>query len=151
MTTPRPLYNASRRLAAYLGCGCGLLLAGCGNASDSNHPRKHDSKLVREPWSQITRAKHSTTLLINTDQETADRSSRCFIHYTTHVVTQTSHRISIELLAPDREAQPFRCPAKAVRGRFLVAVHLKKRYRGQRLFDPVTGQFHPLTPRTELY
>ncbi len=80
-----------------------------------------------------------------------DRSSPCFIHYTTRVVRQTSHRISIELLAPNTEGRPFACTANAVRGPFLVPVHLRNPYRGQRLFDPVTKRFHPLTPRSELH
>lgn len=142
--------NTSQRLATYLGCGCGLLLGAGANASGSTPPSTDGSKLVREPWSEITRAQYPTTLLINTDQSTADRSSRCFIRYTTRVVSQTSHDISIELLAPSRETQRVSCPAKAVRGPFLVAVHLKKRYRGQRLLDPVTGRSHPLTPRADL-
>jgi len=143
----------SQKLATYLGCGCALLLVtACGNANGSTPPSAHASKLMRAPWSQIARAIHSTnTLLINTDQSTADRSSPCFIHYTTRVVTQTSHRITIELLAPSTEGRSFSCPANAVRGPFLVPVHLKKRYRGQKLLDPVTGHFHPLTPRSELH
>jgi len=142
--------NTSQRLAMCLGCGCGSLLAACGSASGSNPPRAHDSKLVRTPWDEITRAKRPRKLLINTIQGTADKSDPCFIHYTTRVVSQTSHRISIELLARDREDRPVRCAAKAVRGPFLVPVHLKKRYRGQRLLDPATGRFHRLIPRSEL-
>lgn len=93
--------NRSQRIAVYLGCGCALLLTACGNASGSNPP---STKLVRAPWSEIARGRDSTTLLINTDQGTTDRSSPCFIHYTTRVVSQTSHRITIGLLAPSTEA-----------------------------------------------
>jgi len=82
-------------------------------------------------------------------QDTADRSSRCFIRYTTRVVKQTSDVIRIELLEPDPEAQPFSCPANLV-GPFFVPVHLKAPYRGQRLVDPVTGRPHRLTRRAEL-
>ncbi len=104
--------NRSQRLAAYLGCGCALLLAACGNASGSNPPSTHSSKLVRAPWSQIAHARHHPmTLLINTDQDTADRSTPCFTHYTTRVVTETSHRISIELPAPNTEGRSFQCTA----------------------------------------
>jgi hypothetical protein len=143
--------NTSQRLAAYLGCGCALLLAACGNASGSNPPSTHTSKLVRAPWSQIAHAKHHpTTLLINTAQDTADRSSPCFTHYTTRVVTETSHRISIELLAPNTEGRSFQCTSNGVGGPFLVPVHLKKRYRGQKLLDPVTGRFHHLIPRSKM-
>lgn len=142
--------NTSQRLATCLGCGCGLLLAACGSASGSNPPRAHDSKLVRTPWDEITRTKRPRTLLINTVQGTADKSSPCFIHYTTRVVSQTSRRITIELLAPDTEGRSFQCTANAVRGPFLVPVHLKKPYRGQRLLDPVTGFFHRLIRRSEL-
>lgn len=110
--------NTSQRLATYLGCGCALLLAACGSASGSNPPSAHDSKLVRTPWDEITRAKRPRTLLINTIQGTADKSAPCFIHYTARVVSQTSHRISIELLARDREDRTVRCAANAVRGPF---------------------------------
>lgn len=144
--------NTSQRLAAYLGCGCALLLAACGNASGSNPPSTHTSKLVRVPWSEIARAKHhSATLLINTDQDTGDRSNPCFTHYITRTVTETSHRISIELLAPSTEGRSFQCTAKGVGGPFLVPVHLRKPYRGQRLRDPVTGHFYRLSPRSELH
>lgn len=143
--------NRSQRLAVIMGCGCALLLTACGNASGSNPPSTHAPKLVRAPWSEIARGRDSTTLLINTDQATTDRSGSCFIHYTTRVVRQTSHRITIELLAPSTEGRSFSCTARRVRGPFLVPVHLKKRYRGQRLLDPVTGHVHPLTPRSELH
>lgn len=144
--------NTSQRLAANLGCGCALLLAACGNASGSSPPSTHTAKLVRAPWSEIAHAKHDpATLVINTDQDTVDRSSPCFIHYTTRVVTETSHRISIELLAPNTEGRPFACTANGVGGPFLVPVHLRKRYRGQRLLDPVTGHFHHLIPRSDLH
>ena len=106
---------------------------------------------MRTPWDEITRAKRPRKLLINTVQGTADRSSPCFIRYTTRVVTETSHRISIQLLAPDTEGRPFSCTAQAVRGPFLVPVHLQKRYRGQTLIDPVTGRSHALTPRAKLH
>lgn len=155
------MISTSQRLARYLGCSCGLLLAACGSASGSNPPNspsKHDfksvskdgSKLVREPWDEITRAKRATKLFINTFQSTADESDPCFVHYSTHVVRHTAHRISIELLRPDPEDRPFSCPVNAVGGPFLVPVHLKKRYRGQKLLDPVTGRFHRLVPRSEL-
>jgi len=140
--------NRSQRIAVIMGCGCALLLTACSNASGSKAP---STKLVRAPWSEIARGRDSTTLLINTDQSTTDRSGSCFIHYTTRVVSQTSHRITIELLAPSTEGRPFRCVARGVRGPFLVPVHLKKRYRGQKLLDPVTGHFYPLTPRSELH
>lgn len=143
--------SKSQRLARNLGCGCGLLLAACGTASGSSAASPHVSKLVRAPWSEIARAKQSSTLLINTDQSTADRSSPCFVHYTTRVVRQTSRRISIELLAPSTEGRSFSCTAKAVRGPFLAPVNLKMPYRGQRLLDPLTGHFHRLTPRSELH
>ncbi len=141
--------NTSQRLAAYVGCA--LLLSACGNAGGVAPPSSHASRLVRAPWDEVARARQSTTLLINTVQGTANRSNPCFIHYTTRVVTETSHRISIELLAPDTEGRPVSCPAKAVRGPFLVPIHLQKRYRGQTLIDPVTGRVHPLTPRAELH
>jgi len=141
--------NTSQRLAAYLGCA--LLLSACGNASGVNPPSSHASRLVRAPWSEIARARQSTTLLINTDQGTADRSNPCFIHYTTRVVTETSHRISIQLLAPDTEGRPFSCTLQAVGGPFLVPVHLQQRYRGQTLIDAVTRRAHALTPRAELH
>lgn len=156
------MINPLQRPATYLGCGCGLLLAACGSANgsnppskpgkhDSNPPSAHDSKFVRTPWDEITRSKRPSKLLINTIQGTADTSSPCFIHYMTRVVSQTSHRISIELLAPAiEEDRPFTCTANAVRGPFLVPVHLKKRYRGQKLLDPATGRCHHLVPRSEL-
>lgn len=140
--------NTSQRLAACLGCA--LLLSACGNAGGVNPRDGHDSKLVRAPWSEIARARQPMTLLINTDQSTANGSDPCFIHYTTHVVTEASRRIGIELLA-DMEGRPVSCAAKAVRGPFLVPVQLEARYRGQRLLDPVTGQVHALTPRAELH
>jgi len=64
------------------------------------------------------------TLLIDTVQGTTDRSSSCFIHYTTRVVRQTSRRISIEMLAPETKGRSFSCAAVAVRGPFFVPVHL---------------------------
>lgn len=131
--------------------GCGLLLAACGRANGVNHPAEHDPKLVRAPWSEIARAKDSSTLLINTDQGTADRSDPCFIHYSARVVTQTPHRISIQLLAPDNQGRSVQCTAQAVRGPFLVAVRLRERYRAQRLVDAVTGHVHRLIPRRELH
>ena len=140
--------NRSQRIAVYLGCGCALLLTACGNASGSNPP---STKLVRAPWSEIARGRDSRTLLINTVQGTTDRSGSCFIHYTTRVVSQTSHRITIGLLAPSTEGRSFSCTANGVGGPFLVPVHLKTRYRGQKLLDPVTGHFHRLISRSEMH
>ncbi len=137
-----------RLLTLLLGCSF-LLVTACGSASGSTHPPRHHPKLIREPWDGITRGRNSTTLLIRASQDTTDRSSRCFIRYTTRVIRQTSHVIRIELLEPDPEAQPFSCPAKFV-GPFFVPVHLKAPYRGQRLVDPVTGRPHRLTRRAEL-
>jgi len=143
------MVSTSQRLAAY--AGCVLLLAACGSAGGVDPPNSHASRLVRAPWDEIARAQHPSTLLINTVQGTANRSSPCFIPYTTRVVAETSHRVSIELLAPSTEGQRARCPAVAVRGPFLVPVHLQKRYRGQTLIDPVTGHSHALTPRAKLH
>ncbi len=142
--------SKARLLITLLSCGS-LLGAGCGSsASGSNQRAKHHPKLMRTPWEQITRGSNPRTLLIDTVQGTTDRSSSCFIHYTTHVVRQTSRLISIETLAPETKARGFQCAARAVRGPFFVPVHLKKPYRGQRLLDPVTGHFHRLTRRAEL-
>jgi len=132
-----------------LGCSF-LLVTACGSASGSAHPTRHHPKLVREPWDGITRGRNSRTLLIDTAQDTADRSSRCFIRYTTRVVNETSHVIRIEVQEPNPEAQPLRCTANFVSGPFLVPVHLKALYRGQRLVDPVTGRPHRLTRRADL-
>ncbi|MDQ2760608.1 MAG: hypothetical protein M3Y17_09325 [Actinomycetota bacterium] len=134
----------SRLLAIVLGCSL-LLVAGCASASGSTHPPGHHPKLVRTPWGPIARGRDSRTLLLRT-------LDVCY-HYTTRVVKQTSRVIRIELLEPDPEAQPFAsCPANAVRGSFFVVpVHLKAPYRGQRLVDPVTGFSHRLIPRSDLY
>ncbi len=141
--------NARRLRAVVLGCSL-LLVTACGSASGSNQRGAHHPELMRTPWEQITRGSNPRTLLIDTVQGTTDRSSSCFIHYTTHVVRETSRRISIEMLAPETKARGFQCAARAVRGPFFVPVHLKKPYRGQRLLDPVTGHFHRLTRRAEL-
>jgi len=127
------------------------VVTACGSASGSIQRGEHHPKLVRTPWEQITRGSNPRTLLIDTVQGTTDRSSSCFIHYTTPVVRQTSRRISIEMLAPETKARGFQCAAVAVRGPFFVPVHLKQPYRGQRLLDPVTGFFHRLIPRSELH
>lgn len=130
--------------------GCSFALAGgCGSASVSSHQAKHNSKLVPAPWGQITRGHNSTTLLINETQDTADRRSDCFIRYTSRVIKETSHAVSIELLRP-RPPASLRCLAKGVRGPFFVPVHLKRAYRGQRLVDPVTGLAHALARRSEV-
>ncbi len=132
-----------RLLAIVLGCSL-LLVTACSSASGSTHPPGHHPKLVRTPWDQIARGRNSRTLLLGTPQDV------CSIHYTTRVVKQTSNVIRIELLEPDPRAQPFACPAVAVRGSFFVPVHLKAPYRGQRLVDPVTGFSHRLIPRSDL-
>lgn len=137
------------RLAMLLGCSF-LLVAACDSATGSTRPVKHHPRLVREPWDQIIRGRNSRTLLIDTGQDTADRSSRCFIQYTTRVVSETAHVIRIELQEPDPEAQPFHCFANRVSGPFFVSVDLKAPYRGQRLVDPVTGRAHRLARRSDL-
>lgn len=142
--------SKTRRLLPWL-IGCSILLVGaCGSAGGANDRGKPQRKLVREPWDQIARGRSSTILLIDVAQDTRDRSSRCFVHYTTRVVTETTHLIKVELLRPNPAAQPFRCTANAVRGPFLVPVHLKKPYRGQKLVDATTERRHTLTPRSQL-
>ncbi len=138
--------KSHRLLAVVLGCSL-LLVTACASASGSStHPARRHPKLVRTPWGPgpIARGRNSRTLLLGTTQDP------CFIHYTTRVLKQTSRVIRIELLEPDPEAQPFRCPAIAVRGRFFVPVHLEAPYRGQRLVDPVTGRAFRLSPRSDL-
>lgn len=138
--------KTSRLLAIALGYSL-LLVTGCASASGSStHPARRHPNLVRTPWGPgpIFRGRNSRTLLLDTIQ------GYCSIHYTTGVLEQTSHVIRFELLEPDPEAQPFRCPAIAVRGSFFVPVHLKAPYRGQRLVDPVTGRAFRLTPRSGL-
>lgn len=138
-----------RPLPWLIGCTI-LLVGGCGSASGSSDRGGQQPRLIREPVGQIARGSNSTILLIDVAQDTRDRSSRCFVHYTTRVVTETTHLIKIELLRPNPEAQPFRCTANAVRGPFLVPVHLKRPYRGQKLVDATTGRRHTLTPRSQL-
>lgn len=147
--TTHAMSKTRQRLAMLLGSIL-LVAAAYEGASGSARLIQQHPRLVREPWEQITRGRNSRTLLIDTAQDTADRSSRCFIRYTTRVVNETSHVIRIEVQEPNPEAQPFRCTANFVSGPFLVPVHLKALYRGQRLIDPVTGRPHRLTRRADL-
>jgi len=131
-----------------ISCGLFLLAGACANAS--SHRSNSPSELVREPWDQIIRGSDATTLLIDVFRSTNDRSSPCFVRYTTRIVAEAPDLIRIELLKPNPEGRPFGCPAKGVRGPFLVSVHLKNPYGGQRLVDATTGSAHAITHRSEL-
>ena len=135
----RPLPS---RLPTQLIVVCGLLVTACGAASGSTAV-KPSSMSAAEPWNEIARGGNSRTLLIDVFQGTRDRSSSCYIRYTTRVVTETAQVIRIELLRPP-PPHGFACTAQAVRGPFSVTVRLKRPYRRQQLIDAYSGRRYPL-------
>ncbi len=142
--------NARGLLAVILGCSL-LLVGRLRERQRLFHPSGQPPSQARAHTAGPDNAGgNARTLRIETIQSDPDRSSPCFIHYSTRVLKQTPRVIRIELLEPDPQAQPFRCPAIAAGGPFFVPVHLKAPYRGQRLVDPVTGRAHRLTRRSDL-
>jgi len=135
----RPLPS---RLPTQLIVVCGLLVTACGAASGSTAV-KPSSMSAAEPWNEIARGGNSRTLLIDVFQGTRDRSSSCYIRYTTRVVTETAQVIKIELLRPP-PPHGFARTAQAVRGPFSVTVRLKRPYRRQQLIDAYSGRRYPL-------
>lgn len=134
--TLRHLNTPSRRVAAAV-ISALVTTTGCAGAT----PSHRTPRLIPAGWAQIARGHHPSLLLIDEPQSTRDRHSECFIHYTARVVAQTPRVIRIEVLQPSTHPS---CPTVAVRGPFLVPVHLRSPYRGQRLVDADTGLRHPL-------
>jgi len=120
---------------------CGLFVTAC--AASGSTAGKHFSMPSAEPWNEIARGGNTRTLLIDVFQGTRDRSSSCYIRYTTRVVTETAQVIRIELLRPP-PPHGFACTAQAVRGPFSVTVRLKRPYRRQQLVDAYSGRRYPL-------
>ena len=118
-----------------------------GSASAATKPR-----WVPAPWDEIAKGRAGSLLVIDVTESTRHRRSPCYDHYKAHPTEQTAGRIEILLLERfPRLPQGVACPALAIRGPFLVPVHLNAPYRGQVLIDAATGRRHTLLARSALH
>jgi hypothetical protein len=96
------------------------------------------------PWVDIAPAKVGNKLLIFPERVTNDPADRCFVRYTSLVVSQNASRAVIALVQQSPVPEPP-CVGAAVLGSPVI-VRLHPPFAGERLVDAATGRTRKLAP-----